>query len=118
VARAQRDPAAFAPLYARYAERVYWYAYHRLGDREAAQDAASATFAKALAALGSCREGHFRAWLYTLARNTVTDGLRERRDRARRTCSSSQARCSYLHTIVSRLLPCDGSVLTVCTFIV
>ena len=82
VARAKRDPGAFAPLYDRYAERVYWYAYHRLGEREAAEDAASATFAKAIASIGSCRDDRFRPWLYAIARNAVTDQLRGRRETA------------------------------------
>lgn len=79
VARAKLDRAAFGPLYARYVDRVYWYAFHRLGSREAAEDATSRTFEKALIALPSCRDDQFRAWLFTLARNSVTDALRERR---------------------------------------
>ena len=51
VARAQRDPAAFAPLYEAYFDAVYRYCYHRLGDWSAAEDAASLVFTNALAAL-------------------------------------------------------------------
>lgn len=82
VAHAKRDPAAFAALYARYADRVYWYAYRRLGDRDAAEDATSRTFEKALAALPACRDDRFRPWLFALARNAVTDALREHLRRA------------------------------------
>ena len=79
VARAKADREAFGPLYARYADRVYWYAFHRLGNREAAEDATSRTFEKALVALDTCRDDRFRAWLFALARNTVTDALRDHR---------------------------------------
>jgi RNA polymerase sigma-70 factor (ECF subfamily) len=79
VVLAKANPGAFGALYSRYAPRVYWYAFHRLGDREAAEDATSRTFERALTALGSCREDRFRAWLFTLARNVVTDALRDRR---------------------------------------
>jgi RNA polymerase sigma factor (sigma-70 family) len=82
VVRARVDRAAFAILYARYADRIYWYCYLRLGDRELAEDATSLTFAKALAALPTCREDRFRAWLFRLARNVVVDAVRERRQHA------------------------------------
>lgn len=77
--RARRDPEAFAPLYARYVDPVYRYCYRRLGSREVAEDATSAVFQKALTALSGYRGGSFRAWLFTIAHNVVTDIYRERR---------------------------------------
>jgi RNA polymerase sigma-70 factor, ECF subfamily len=79
VAAAKRDPAAFAALYDRYAGRVYWFCFRRLADQEAAEDAASLTFAKALAALGSCRDDRFQSWLFGIARNVVLDAHRAHR---------------------------------------
>lgn len=79
VARAQRDPAAFTPLYARYARPVYRYCYRRLGSHEAAEDATSQTFAKALAGLPRYRHGSFRGWLFTIADRVVTDVYRRQR---------------------------------------
>jgi RNA polymerase sigma-70 factor (ECF subfamily) len=76
VAQAQRDPHAFAPLYARYADAIYRYCYRRLGNSDAAADATSLVFAKALAALPRYRAGSFRSWLFAIAHNTVIDGLR------------------------------------------
>jgi RNA polymerase sigma-70 factor (ECF subfamily) len=76
VARAKRDPAEFAPLYRRYVGPVYRYCYHRLGAREAAEDATSAVFAKALAALPRCRDDAFRSWLFAIAHNVVVDRFR------------------------------------------
>jgi RNA polymerase sigma-70 factor, ECF subfamily len=78
VALAQRDPHAFAPLYARYFEVIYRYCYRRLGSAEAAADATSQTFAKALAAVATCRAETFRAWLFAIAHNVLTDGYRNR----------------------------------------
>jgi len=79
VEQARRDPRAFAPLYARYADPVYRFCYRRLGEPEAAEDATSQVFLNALAALPGYQSGSFRAWLFTIARNVVTDVYRERR---------------------------------------
>jgi RNA polymerase sigma-70 factor (ECF subfamily) len=79
VAAAQRDPRAFEPLYARYADPVYRYCWRRLGDADAAADATSLIFIKALAALPRYRAGSFRSWLFSIAHNTVVDGLRSTR---------------------------------------
>ena len=77
VARAQRDPAAFAPLYEAYFDPVYCYCYHRLGSWEAAEDAASLVFTNALAALSRYRvdgrSGSFRSWLFVIAHNVVAN---------------------------------------------
>jgi RNA polymerase sigma-70 factor, ECF subfamily len=81
VALAKSDPRAFAPLYARYFAPVYRYCYRRLGHPEAAADATSHVFAKALAALPGYREDapSFRSWLFAIAHNVITDDLRARR---------------------------------------
>lgn len=78
IARARHDPQAFAPLYACYAEPVYRYAYRRLRDHDAAADATSQIFLKALGRLGQYRGGSFRAWLFTIAANVVVDVQRRR----------------------------------------
>jgi RNA polymerase sigma-70 factor (ECF subfamily) len=80
VARAQRDPAAFAPLYDAYFSAVYRYCFHRLGNWEAAEDAASLVFTNALAALPRYRTDHrsgsFRSWLFVIAHNVVANHRR------------------------------------------
>jgi len=78
IALAKRDPAAFAPLYQEYLGPVYRYCYRRLGSREAAEDATSLVFERALRALPTFRGASFRAWLFTIAHNTVTDAYRRR----------------------------------------
>jgi RNA polymerase sigma-70 factor, ECF subfamily len=80
VARAQQDRESFALLYDRYLDRIYRFCYRRLDSREAAEDATSAVFTKALTALGTYQErpGGFRAWIFTIAHNVVTDVYRDR----------------------------------------
>ena len=93
VARAQRDPAAFAPLYEEYFDPVYRYCYHRLGSWEAAEDATSVIFTNVLAALPRYRprdrSGSFRSWLFTIAHHVVVNQARA--DRYRRTRPLTEA---------------------------
>jgi RNA polymerase sigma-70 factor, ECF subfamily len=79
VAAARSDPAAFTPLYRRYFRPVYRYCYIRLGSHEAAEDATSDTFLKALTALGKYRNQGFAGWLFRIAHNTVVDAQRRQR---------------------------------------
>jgi RNA polymerase sigma-70 factor (ECF subfamily) len=76
VAQAMQNPLAFAPLYLRYLDPVHQYCYRRLGTREAAEDATSQIFERVLKALPTYRGGLFRAWLFTIAHNVVTDSTR------------------------------------------
>lgn len=77
--RAAADRQAFALLYDRYVDAVYRYAYSRLRDRTAAEDATSLVFLKALAALPAHRAGSFRAWLFAIAHNVLCDAVRSTR---------------------------------------
>lgn len=81
VLAAQADRRAFAPLYERYVTLVYRYCYHRLGNREAAEDATSLIFTKALGALARYQPGNgsFRSWLFVIAHNTIADDIRRLR---------------------------------------
>jgi RNA polymerase sigma-70 factor (ECF subfamily) len=73
VAQAKEDRQAFGLLYDRYLDAVYRFCAARLGTREAAEDATSLVFMKALDALPACRNGSFRPWLFAIARNVVAD---------------------------------------------
>src|SRR5215218_4502674 len=73
VAIAKRDRAAFASLYQRYVDPIYRYCDRCLGNRDAAEDATSLIFTKALAALATCRDDRFRSWLFTIAHNVIVD---------------------------------------------
>jgi RNA polymerase sigma-70 factor (ECF subfamily) len=79
VAAARQDPRAFTFLYDRYLDPVYRFCYVRLGSREAAEDASSDVFLKALAGLNEFRGGSFPAWLYRIAHNVVADSYRKAR---------------------------------------
>lgn len=81
VGAAKVDPRAFAPLYSRYVDRVYRYCYRKIGEPEAAADATSLVFAKALAALPRYRDDarSFQSWLFAIAHNVLIDGARTRR---------------------------------------
>jgi RNA polymerase sigma-70 factor (ECF subfamily) len=73
----QGDPRAFALLYRRYLDRVYDYCRHRLGTREAAEDATQTIFVKALGSIRTCRDDElFAGWLFAIARNVITDAYR------------------------------------------
>jgi RNA polymerase sigma-70 factor (ECF subfamily) len=83
VAAALADRRAFDALYGRYVGPVYRYCHVRLGTREAAEDATSAIFLKALTGLVGYRPGNFPGWLYRIAANTVTDHQRHQRHQRR-----------------------------------
>ena len=73
IAAAQNDPSAFGPLYERYVNRIYRYAFRRVGNHAEAEDVTSQTFQQALAALPNYewRGVPFGAWLYRIAGNVI-----------------------------------------------
>jgi RNA polymerase sigma-70 factor, ECF subfamily len=73
VMAAQEDPAAFEPLYERYVNAIYRYAYHRVGNHADAEDVTSQTFQQAIAALPAYewRGAPFGAWLFKIAANVI-----------------------------------------------
>ncbi|MBM4420661.1 MAG: sigma-70 family RNA polymerase sigma factor [Chloroflexi bacterium] len=75
------DRAAFSELYETYADQVYRYVLYRLRIPADAEDVTADVFARAFANIHRYRwQGKsFLAWLYTIARNAITD--RRRRDR-------------------------------------
>ena len=70
---AQRDRAAFAPLYERYVDQIFAYAYNLTRNRELAEDVTAATFARAIEELPrfEWRGVPYSAWLYRVAANLV-----------------------------------------------
>lgn len=73
VEAAQRDPAEFGPLYERYVDQIYRFAYRRTGNHPDAEDVTAQTFQQALAALPSYewRGLPFGAWLFRIASNVI-----------------------------------------------
>jgi RNA polymerase sigma-70 factor (ECF subfamily) len=79
VSAARDDMREFASLYQRYLRPVYGYCYRRLGSAEAAEDATSTIFMRALSQLGSFRgDGSFRSWLFAIAFRTLNEFARKR----------------------------------------
>ena len=79
---ARTDPRAFAPLYDRYAEPIYRFCYRKVGDPDIANDLTAQIFTCAIERIDRYkhREGAtFRSWIFTLARNTITDRWRRTR---------------------------------------
>ena len=70
---AQRDRAAFAPLYERYVDQIFAYAHTLTRNRELAEDVTASTFAKAIEDLPrfEWRGVPYSAWLYRVASNLV-----------------------------------------------
>ena len=82
VKAARRDPEAFGALYLRYVEQVYRYLYSKLNNVHEAEDLTAQTFLTALESFGSLRnDGHFAAWLFTIARNKAMDYFRKNKQR-------------------------------------
>lgn len=75
------DRAAFAELYDAHVDSVYRYLLYRVREPSDAEDLTSEVFTRAFANIHRYRwQGKsFLAWLYTIARNAVTD--RRRRER-------------------------------------
>jgi RNA polymerase sigma-70 factor (ECF subfamily) len=74
------DADAFAQLYDACLDRVYRYIFFRVSDEQTAEDLTSHVFLKAWEKLDRYRpNGPFMAWLYAIARNTVIDHYRTRR---------------------------------------
>lgn len=73
VAAAKEDPAAFGALYELYVDRVYRYAYRRVGTHHDAEDVTAQAFQQALAALPKYewRGLPFGAWLFRIAANVI-----------------------------------------------
>ena len=78
---AREDRAAFAPLYFRYRTQVYAYIRTRTTDAGDAEDLTQQVFLRALDALPRYSERGlpFVAWLFRIARNTLTDHYRRQR---------------------------------------
>ncbi len=76
------DSTAFGELYDRYAERIYRFVYYKIFNKEMTEDIVSDVFYKALEKIDSydAEKGPFSAWLYRIARNTVIDRYRTKKE--------------------------------------
>lgn len=79
--RAQTSVAGFGELFDAYYDRVYAYAYRRVGSREIAEDISASVFEDALKNIRRVRwQGKpFIAWLYRIASRRIADYYRQYR---------------------------------------
>jgi RNA polymerase sigma-70 factor (ECF subfamily) len=74
------ERAAASDLYRRHVTAIYDFCAHRLGSREAAEDATQTVFLRAFAGLERCKRLEaFRSWLFGIAHHVVVDEFRARR---------------------------------------
>ena len=74
------DGEAFGLLYETYVDRVYRFIFFRVTDVQIAEDLTSQVFLKAWEHLNRYHpHGPFLAWLYAIARNTVIDNYRTKK---------------------------------------
>ena len=71
----QGDPVAFAEIYERCQPLIYRYIFYQLGDAATAEDLTSEVFIRLVEKIDrfTYRGRPLLAWLYTIARNLVTD---------------------------------------------
>ena len=76
------DSEAFGFLYDHYLDAIYRFIYYKVFSREVAEDLVSDTFFKALKQLQSYNSsrGRFNSWLYQIARYTVVDYYRTKKE--------------------------------------
>jgi len=73
------DEQAFAELVRNYTAQIYNFAYRLCGNVQAAEDITQETFIKVWKNLKKYDSNQsFRAWIFTIARNTTTDHLRKK----------------------------------------
>lgn len=83
IERAQAgDPLAFDRLYEVYAHSIFRYLYHRLNEREVAEDLTGEAFLRLIENIGNFRIGPrdqkaiFSGWFFRIAHNLMVDHLR------------------------------------------
>ena len=78
----QRDRAAFTALYELHVERVFRHVCYQVPDRTDAEDITQDVFVKAWKSIHRYKwtGAPFVAWLFTIARNAVTDYHRSRKN--------------------------------------
>jgi RNA polymerase sigma factor (sigma-70 family) len=71
------DPTAFNRLYLSYIHPIYRYIFSKVGEARETEDLTAQVFLAALESLPRYRHnGHFAAWLFSIARHKVADHFR------------------------------------------
>ncbi len=80
ILNARKDLREFKQLYLRYVQPVYRYIYSRIQSSADAEDATAQTFLSALEGFSHYKhDGHFAAWLFSIARRKTADIFRKQR---------------------------------------
>jgi RNA polymerase sigma-70 factor, ECF subfamily len=74
------SPDSFGQLYERYLDVIFTYCLRRVDDPQTAEDITASIFERSYAQISTFRGGSFRAWLFRIAHNAVTDHYRRRRN--------------------------------------
>lgn len=72
----QGEASAFGILYDTYIKKIYNFIYYKTLNKEVAEDICSEVFMKAWKNINQFADGSFSAWLYTIARNSISDHYR------------------------------------------
>ena len=83
VEKSRRDPRAFAELYERYFDRIYYFLLRQTDDEDTAGDLCSQTFVNVLNHLPKYefRGLPFSAWIYKIASNEVNKYYRKKKSK-------------------------------------
>jgi RNA polymerase sigma-70 factor (ECF subfamily) len=71
------DQNSFGQLYELYVEAIYKFCFIKTSDHTLAEDLTQTTFVKVLDNFSQFKNGSFKAWLFSIARNTVIDHYRK-----------------------------------------
>jgi RNA polymerase sigma-70 factor, ECF subfamily len=70
------DARAFESLFERHRRALFTYLVHQTGDASLAEDLFQEVFLRLIRGSVAYRPGNFRSWLFTIARNAMTDDRR------------------------------------------
>jgi RNA polymerase sigma-70 factor, ECF subfamily len=73
------DSEAFGELYDAHVKKIYDFIFYKTLHKETAEDLTSIVFTKAFTKISTFSGGSFKAWLYQIARNSVIDYYRTKK---------------------------------------
>lgn len=100
------DEKAFEELYHRYNVQIFNFILSMIKDNEIANDIFQEVFIKLINKLPSYREGNFKAMIYLIARNSVIDFIKSKKNKNERKMISTDQNIDEGHTLED-LIPSD-----------